>query len=73
MWYTLYIKDTFSDVIVRYARVENKWDLFAYIGYIYSTSITKIERISYTETPENTYIEPNKILPITIKESFRRQ
>lgn len=52
MWYKLYIRYWYGQVTVKHVQVENKWDLFAIIGWIYSTTIEKIERIDYEKSPE---------------------
>ena len=49
MWYKLYIRIFTGEIKIRFVEVDNKWDLFAVIGWIYSTNIEKIERIDYEE------------------------
>ena len=45
--YILYVKYALQGLLTFKVEVENNWDLFAIIGYLYSTSLEKIERIDY--------------------------
>ena len=46
---------------IRYIKVDSKYDLLAYIGWLYSNSIDKIERVDYMETTEDA-VEKNDII-----------
>ena len=46
-WYKLYIRMWDDSLRIRYVQAENKWDLFAIIGWLYSTTLERIERIDY--------------------------
>lgn len=52
MWYKLYPLYWDGSIPVKYVHVKDKWDLFAVIGWLYSTSIEKIERIDYEVSAE---------------------
>ena len=45
--YDLYIDYALSGVKKKRVRVESKWDLFGVIGFLHSTSLENINRISY--------------------------
>lgn len=45
--YKVFIRYYNGHIVVRHFRCKLKYDLFAYIGWLYSTSSTKIERIDY--------------------------
>jgi len=49
IWYKLYIRMFTDEIKIRFVEVDNRWDLFAVIGWLYSTTIEKIERIDYEE------------------------
>lgn len=46
-WYKLYIRMWDDSLRIRYIQAENKWDLFAVIGWLHSTYLEHIERIDY--------------------------
>lgn len=46
--YILYVRYSLSGLLTYQVEIKCKWDLFAVIGYLYSTSLEKIERIDYT-------------------------
>ena len=46
--YILYVGYSLSGLRTYQVEIKCKWDLFAVIGYLYSTSLEKIERIDYT-------------------------
>ena len=70
MWYTLYIRNVFDEVIENQVYAENRWDLFGYIGYLYSTSLVGIKRIDYVQANEKIYIDKNKILSTDVKKKY---
>lgn len=47
MWYKLFIRYWTNEILVRYVKVSSKWDLFAVIGYLYSNTLERIDRIDY--------------------------
>lgn len=47
MYWILYVRYALTGPIKYQIKVRNKEQLFSYIGYLYSTSIEKIERIDY--------------------------
>ena len=63
MWEKLYIRFSSGDVLERYVYCRNTHDLYAVIGYIYSTSIDKVERISYVIVSEDE-VEEEKIFSL---------
>lgn len=45
--YKVFIRYYDGNVVTRHFRCNSKYDLLAYIGWLYSTSMIKIERIDY--------------------------
>lgn len=62
-WYRFFITYYDGVIIERYALVKDKWDLFAIVGWKYSTSIKGINRIDY-EQREPKDDEMNKVMDI---------
>lgn len=59
MWYKLFIRYWNNNLLEKYTYAKDKWDLFAIIGWIYSTSVEEIKMIDYTtssESPDNVNI-----------------
>lgn len=52
MWYKLFIRYWNNNLLEKYTYAKDKWDLFAIIGWIYSTSVEEINRIDYTMSSE---------------------
>lgn len=45
--YKVFIRYFDGNIVTRYFRCNSKYDLFCYIGWLYSTTMIKIERIDY--------------------------
>ena len=45
--YEVYIRFYNGCVVEKHFRCNSKYDLFCYIGWLYSTSLTEIERVDY--------------------------
>ena len=56
-WFKLYVKYSLSGIKNKYVKADDMWDLFAFIGYLYSTSFEHIERIDYQEVSQNEVAE----------------
>ena len=63
MWEKLYIRFNSGDVLERYVYCRDTYDLYAVIGYIYSTSINKIDRIS-DEIVSKDKVEEDKVFSL---------
>lgn len=69
-WYKIFIRYWITGLCVRYVLVKDKWDLFAFIGYFYSTSTEKIDRIDYAEVKDE-MIEKDKIISSSLRSKYR--
>lgn len=47
MWYKIFITWWDHHISVRFVCVQNKWELFSVVGYLFSCTDEKIERIDY--------------------------
>lgn len=63
MWEKLYIRFSSGDVLERYVKCNDVYDLYAVIGYIHSTSTEKVDRISYEIVSEDE-VEEDKIFSL---------
>lgn len=61
MWWVLHTRYALDSTLdKRYVKVDSKWDLMAYIGYLYSTSFVSIDRIDYQQCKEED-VDPNLV------------